>query len=363
MTFLLRLYKIILNIVYSFLKLFPTKKRILFLSRQSNNPSIDYQLMIDDIKKRYSYYDIKVLTKRMVKTNIKDIICYIFHPFKQLFYLATSSICVVDGYQISVSVVKHKKNIRIIQIWHSLGAIKKFGYQSLKTPKEIKEARIMDMHNNYDAIICSSASTLPYYEEAFNYQENKFFICPLPRVDYLLDSLLNNKKKVYHLYPNLKDKKVILYVPTFRKSNNYKIDEVIKIFNDDTYELIIKKHPRMNIAVDDKYKLVSSTELLGIADYIITDYSAISIEASIIDKPILFYVYDYDEYQELEGINIDLYEEFKPYVFKNIKSLYKCIKDNNYNLEVVKQFKNKYIENYKGKATKRLVDYVVNEKN
>ena len=38
---------------------------------------------------------------------------------------------IVDGYNIPVSVLKHKKNTTVIQMWHALAAIKKFGYQSI----------------------------------------------------------------------------------------------------------------------------------------------------------------------------------------------------------------------------------------
>ena len=84
-----------MSITYFFFKLMPTKKnRILFLSRQDNKASIDFVYMIDDINKHYPEYEIKVLCKRMEKTNLKQILIYVFHPFEQLYYLATSSICI-----------------------------------------------------------------------------------------------------------------------------------------------------------------------------------------------------------------------------------------------------------------------------
>ena len=48
-----------------------------------------------------------------------------------MYYLATSKVCVLDGYCIPASILKHKKKLKIIQIWHASGAIKKFGYQIL----------------------------------------------------------------------------------------------------------------------------------------------------------------------------------------------------------------------------------------
>lgn len=362
MNLLLRVYKFAMNIVYTFFKLLPTRKRILFLSRQDNKLSIDFTYMINDIKIRYPEYEIKVLTKSMIKTSLLENFKYVFHPFHQLFYLATSSICVTDGYQMTLSTVKHKNNLKIIQIWHSLAAFKKFGYQTLKNKKEIEEAKIMRMHLDYNSVICASKETLKYFKKAFG-PNNNFYICPLPRVDYLIDSKISNKDKVYKLYPELKNKTIILYAPTYRDYNEYKIEEMVKEFSNSKYTLIIKKHMRSKVNVDKlySYDLISTMEALCVADYVITDYSAISLEAAILEKKVLLYLYDYEKYNEYEGLNVNLYKELAPYVFDNMRDLISCINKNNYDLEIVKLFKNKYIDKYDGKATKKLVDYIVNE--
>lgn len=299
----------------------------------------------------------------MVKTDlsIKKIFAYVFHPLEQMYYLATSEVCVIDGYQIAVSCLKHKRNLRVIQIWHSLGAIKKFGYQTLNTKKDIGIAKVMNMHKNYDAIVSGSAEMSKHFAKAFNYPEDKFITCGLPRIDYLLKTKKANKEKVYKLYPKLKKKKIALYVPTFRIYDEYKIDELIAAFKNSKYELIIKKHPRMNVEVPKKYTYpkVSSLELLSAADIVITDYSAVSIEAAILDKPVVLYTYDYDKYNEAEGINTNLYEDLPGYVFNDATSLVEKIDNEKYDKEVLKKYKEKYVTNIDGKSTKKLVDYII----
>ena len=74
----------------------------------------------------------------------------------------------------AISVVHHKKELKVIQIWHSMGAIKKFGLQVKKDKREEMEARIMHMHENYDVIVSSSKAMTPYFAEAFGYSEDKF---------------------------------------------------------------------------------------------------------------------------------------------------------------------------------------------
>jgi len=63
----------ILNFIYFFIKLLPTNKdKIVFISRQSDKMTLDYRLIINDLKKRYPNYKVKVITRRIEK-NYKDV--------------------------------------------------------------------------------------------------------------------------------------------------------------------------------------------------------------------------------------------------------------------------------------------------
>jgi ATP-dependent DNA ligase len=61
----------------------------------------------------------------------KDKAYLILQVLNEMFHLATSKYCIIDSYVIPVSILKHRNKLVIIQIWHALGAIKKFGYASL----------------------------------------------------------------------------------------------------------------------------------------------------------------------------------------------------------------------------------------
>lgn len=117
--------KAVLNLTYMLLKLFRTKNKITFLSRQSNVPSIDFKMLSEELKKQNPNVKIVMLTKK-IEGNIKNKILYAFHMFSQMYHVATSKVVVIDGYQIVVSVLKHKKSLKVIQIWHALGSLKKF---------------------------------------------------------------------------------------------------------------------------------------------------------------------------------------------------------------------------------------------
>ncbi len=368
MKLLIIMFKFHLKIIYMILKFIPTNyKKIVFISRQSNVNTLDFKLIQTEIKNNNSDYRIVTLTKKLNKT-VLDYVLYYFHLYRQMYHLATSKTCIIDSYCICVSVLKHKKNLKVIQIWHALGAIKKFGYQTLdkESGHDRKLAEVMQMHQNYDYVVSGSRTMIPYFSEAFNVTANKFIPIGLPRIDYLINDRKQIKKRIYKKYPNIKRKKVILYVPTFRKNKGTHVSNLVKAIDFNDYNLIVKAHPGKNITLKNNKVMscpeFSSIELLCIADYIITDYSAISIEASILDKPIYFYLYDYIEYEEKNGVNVDLNKEMPGCVFKKSDELIRAIKKEKYDMSLLTKFRNKYITNQTGNSAKLLAQLIIYDK-
>lgn len=361
--------KVLLNIIYFFIKLCPSKNKIVMLSRQSNKINIDFSLIEDEIKKRNSNVKVKIFC-RTIENSLKDKTSYCFYILKQIYHIATSKVCIIDGYSIPISILKHKKKLIIIQIWHASGAVKKFGYQSLNKKegrgKEI--SKVMNMHKNYSFIMAPSKATAVFYKEAFGIDDDKkVFINGMPRLDYILDKTISNEKieKFYDEYSEYKGKKTILYVPTFRKhtDNTENIEKLINSINHNKYNLIIKLHPLDESKRDSKYKVdkkYNTFDLIKIADYIITDYSAVSFETSLLNKPLYFYVYDINKYKDARGLNINLLNEMRNCSSTNAKELIQSIENDNYDFEELNRFREKYIEKKDVNNTKRLVDFIFN---
>lgn len=358
--------KYLLNFIYAFLKINPCRNKVVMLSRQSNNMNIDFYYIKKEILKRNRNVEVKILCKILKKSTIKRLE-YCFYIFKCMYHIATAKVCILDGYSIPISILKHKKNLKIIQIWHASGAIKKFGYQSINKKEGRGEeiSRIMKMHKNYTYVIAPSKATAKFYEKAFSVDKSKIIINGLPRLDYIIgnEESKNKTKKFYKDYPKYKNKKIILYVPTFRKdfdsSNNIK--ELINEIDFSKYNLIIKLHPLdktekfLKYSVDKKY---NTYDLLRIADYIITDYSAIAFETAILDKPLYFYVYDIEHYEKVRGLNIDLFKEMNNETSKNIGEIIKLIENKEYDYSELERFKNKYMEDNFNNSTVKLVNFI-----
>lgn len=366
---ILHIAKFGMEIIYFFIKLFTKQKnKVTMLSRQTDSINLDFRLLRDEIKKceEGENIEVKILCKKIPK-NIWGRIKYCFFIIKNMYHIAESKVCVVDGYNIPISALKHKKGLEIIQIWHAMGAIKKFGFQVIgrKEGSTTKIARIMKMHANYTCVTCTSQATRKFYAEAFKTDINKIKVLGMPRLDYVLgknNEIDKNVEKLLKQYPKLKNKPIILYVPTFRKKETIDIDKVINEVDEEKYNLIVRLHPLDETKVDKKYiidKEYSTYDLLKVADFVVTDYSAIAFETAALNKPLYFYLYDIRKYSRKRGVNIDLETEMKDCTRISFDEIMKLINSEEYNFEELRKFREKYVETFDTDNTKRIANYII----
>ena len=377
-----------MKIIYFFIKIFTRQQnKVTMLSRQSNSINLDFRLIKEELEKENieikeingpteknkqkeergkTKLKIKILCKKIPK-NFGGKLSYCLYIVKCMYHIATSKVCIVDGYNIPICALKHKKNLEIIQIWHALGAIKKFGYQVLdkKEGTSSKVAKIMDMHSNYTCVTCASEATRKIYAEAFNTDLDKIKVMGMPRIDYILGKDNEINKKVEELkrdYPNFSGKKTILYVPTFRRGQTLDISQIENAINREKYNLIIRLHPLDNTKVSEEYlvnRKYSTFDLIKFADYIITDYSAIAFEIATLNKPLFFYLFDMDNYKDRRGVNIDLQQEMPNCTKTTMTEIVKIIEDGTYDYKELKKFRETYVETVDTNNAKRICDYVI----
>ena len=360
---LISILKFGLGILYAPIKLFKTKNRIVYLSRQSNDKSLDMRLLEEAVKKECPNTE-QVFRLRMIPDGFFGKISYCFSVIGDMYYLATSKVAILDTYSITVSCLRHKKSLKVIQMWHALGALKKFGLQSVGTKegRDEKVSRAMCMHKNYDYVLAPSKKTAKFYMEAFGCDSSKIKICSLPRVDDILTDN-NASSRFFSENPGLSHDKIVLYLPTFRDREAY-VAEMLKVeFRGlEGYHLIISAHPLFSkIKVEDEFSYsgrFSTYDLMKVADVIITDYSACAFEASVLMKPLYFFVPDYDEYSKERGINVELKEEMPTATFEDAEKLVNSIKSNNYDFDSLYKFKSDYVENTKANNAEILAKFI-----
>ncbi len=359
-----------LNVLYSFIKLLPAKKKVTMISRQSNIPSDEFKLIKRGIKLRDESVKVVFLCHTLdggVNSTFSDKVKYGFHMITQMIHIATSKVVILDTYCMVISILKHKKSLKVIQMWHSMGTMKKFGYTALDTEEgsRSKLAYAMKMHSNYDYIFASSEVYKDHLAQGFHCDIKKIITMPLPRLD-----LLNSEKyaqkvrgRIYGKYPELREKPVILYCPTFRKHEE-EFSEALKDLADvidyDRYHFVVKLHPLSNTVVDDKIIQAdgfTSFEMLFAADYVISDYSCIVYEAAVRRIPLYFYNFDMDLYTDGRGLAVDYYKELPGVISKDAKEIITAIESGDYDMEELVKFSDKYVVPTKH-ATRDIVEFV-----
>lgn len=335
-----KIFGAVMGFFYSFYKRRKTENKIAFISRQSETPSTDFRYLINEIKTNYPQYQVVVLCK-MIPSSFGGKIKYVGEMFRQMKALATSKVVVLDGYCILASMLKHKKDLKIIQIWHALGAFKKFGKSVLDKEggKSSKTASAFKMHNNYSYIAASGDECVPFFAQAFGQPVSKFIPIGIPRMDYLTDPQENERVRgnVLRKYPKLANgRKNILYAPTFRDTQQDKdalanaTEELVNKVNYSDFNLIVKHHvvdsnkeqiytdSRMNKAEGENF---TAMDFMCVADYVVTDYSSVIYEALLKGLPIYIYCFDSDKYIDERGFYIDFWTDIPALYSKNAKGI------------------------------------------
>ena len=361
------LLKVMLRGSYFFIKLLPVKdNKVVFCSRQMDDIPLDYQLIQQKLKQKDQNI-ICVNVCQRVGNDLKGYIRYIKALFTSMVHLATSRVCIIDSYWPAVSLLHHKKELTVIQIWHAIGKIKKSGYASVgkKSGRNITYARKLHMHENYDYVVAGGEAWNPFYCESFGVSEKKLLNYGLPRIDYLIETEAENRERFLMQHPELCTKKKVLYVPTFRRNMENRWEEIVQLAENDDIVLIIKNHPgekpkeciyKENILKCDDWKTM---DLLAAADYVVTDYSAIALEAAVIGKKTFFWTYDYDEYVENNGLNLDLYGTVPMHIFEELDELALYIEEDRFDQNAFEDFRRKYLPEELGTSTEKIVSVVL----
>jgi len=214
------------------------------------------------------------------------------------------------------------------------------------------------------------------YTKGFNVKPENLVMCGLPRNDILYqadESLIKEFKEKYHIPDG---KTVILYAPTFRDVGTNSVDAALKIPIDfkkwerrlgDSYIVLCRMHyhttellgVEYNDFVIDCTAVENISDLYIISDILISDYSSSMIDYSILERPIISYAYDKEEYAEKEGFFVPLDEAIPDMVYEDEDQMLDHIVNMDVNEEIKKSrtVKNKYIQ-AKGNATIECIKYL-----
>lgn len=342
------------------------ENRITFISNRRNSISGNYESIYAELIK-----DKNIEIKTVLDTKESFISC-----FKYGYYLASSKVILIDDYIRSVYEIRKRKDNYLIQVWHACGAFKAFGFSRLS--KEGCWSQDSRSHRTYDYCLVSSRKVAKHYAEAFGMNVDRVIATGVPRTDIFFDEAYKReiRAKIFSTYPMLKDKKVILFAPTFRGSSkkegnypHYRFDYK-KIFErlGDEYRIIIKHHPHVNNkpVIENEYKdrvidlskNEELNELLFVTDILITDYSSVVFEAALLDIPMLFYAFDLDEYISRRGFYCEYISFIPGKLVENMDEIIDALLAGDFEADKIIEFKKDFFDDLDGKSGKRASEFI-----
>jgi len=236
------------------------------------------------------------------------------------------------------------------------------------------------LYNNYDLIVATSEMVKLIILSAFGNSRIEVLGCP--RNDILLGKEVPAENQM--LEKLKKYDKVIGYIPTFRDNyeNVYPFsDTFLRVFDgllaERNWIFIVKKHPyERNINIPENLRNIFDMtdsfddvqELLLAADILITDYSSVINDFCLMDRPIIFYPYDLDEYiDKCRGMYYSYYDTFSgPFVIKEEELIDLVFSTDSWfnspeykkKYQEMKSFFNYYTDD---KSSERLYNFIVNK--
>lgn len=380
---IIELYLWLFKIVFNVCKLFPVQNKITFVVSFGDNTQYIYEKMLEkDINPNVVFLcKGKSISLFKQYENAELIPLETFNPAAALFsiyHLATSNKVVIDNYYGFLAVTNFKKGVECIQLWHAAGAIKKFGLKdsSIQNRTDRAKKRFLKVYGRFDKVIVGSDIMGKYFMESFNLEPEKILRTGIPRTDFFFNDqkCIQVKNKLFKENPELQHKKIILYAPTYRDNelNDFKIKmDFGKLYDNfkDEFVVLLRLHPAIKHKgnIQGKYSafvydyssaMYDINELLLVADILITDYSSIPYEYSLLNKPMLFFAYDLHEYQEDRGLWND-YEMMVPGpVVRTTDEIINYIKKGKFNLRLIEDYARKWNKYSTGNSSENVVAYL-----
>lgn len=306
--------------------------------------------------------------------------------FPYFWYLMRAGFWVFDSRQ--PLYCRKKKSVTYIQTWHGT-PLKKLALDMDRMDMG-GSTDINDYHRQFlvtckdwDYLISQNNFSTEIFRSCFAFKDRPILEIGYPRNDILIRD--NKKDKIIEYKKMLGlplDKKIILYAPTWR-DNEYAVKGKYKFASklnfdkaqkelSDEYIFIVKYHYLVSDKIDwspyegfvytfDETKDIAWLYL--VSDMMITDYSSVMFDYSLLKRPMLFFAYDLQDYKEnLRGFYFDFVEEAPGPISRDTNQLINDIKS----YEPLKwedkyqTYSNKYNHVDDGHASEKVIDLIKN---
>lgn len=237
------------------------------------------------------------------------------------------------------------------------------------------------VHKNYAAAIASSEAEVPCYAEAFGIPEARVHPTGIPRMDRFWDPALRRvgREAALAAYPAARGRTVYLFAPTFRGDSartawydetliDYPALHALCVEKDAI--CLIRMHPFVRTPldipaayadriIDGSTSSIDINDVLFATDLLITDYSSVVFEFSTMDRPMLFFAPDLEEYIASRDFYVD-YAAFVPgRIVRTFADLLDAIRREDHGAERLAAFRATHLDRFDGQATDRVIDLII----
>lgn len=287
-------YRLFLRLWQAFCRRLPLRRRVLFFTIRAEGR------LLENAQCVYDALD----AKKTVFAHRNPIPAR-YRPYAW-FLLLTHKVIVTDDYLPYLREVQLRDAQRVFQIWHAGGGFKKMGFDVFPAPDNI--------HAQYDDVIVTAENCRRFFSTAFRLPIDRIHAYGLPRTDKLHDPawLHDTREAFFARHPDLRGKTVYLYCPTFREKDGKRVrfdpqldfDRIDRELTDDE-ALVIHRHPVVDYTFTDKPyahifdfgRAEDSLVLMCVCTLLVTDYSSVVVEGSVLGLPMFFYCPDFATYE------------------------------------------------------------------
>lgn len=314
-------------IIYNVCRLYPFRNKHIWVFGALNGNGYD-----DNAKYLFEYINEKH-TDEIVsvwiseKTDIVGILrrkgynAYLTYSWRGIYYALRCGVAIYTHGLSDFGYIPLVGGARIVSLWHGVGFKKIYNASYHGTWQLLKmfADNIFNWTKRHYTMV-TSEYTKQQFKVLFNLNVKGIYITGQPRNDVFKKNI--DFASIRKRLSISQDYKVILYMPTYRNKwqGDKVIDDIIKnlvsnnklneVLKQNKYVIVIKLHPITSIpqiVLNKNFRMVkydeidSNQELLALGDMLITDYSSCYVDYSLLNRPVIFYVPDMEEYLKSTG--------------------------------------------------------------
>lgn len=250
-------------------------------------------------------------------------------------------------------------------------------YRSGMSEEEMKGTYDNDVAK-YTYMISPNRFCTEVFQSAFQIERERLIETGYPRNDFISTATISDIEIIKKKLNIPKDKKVLLYAPTWRDNTFNMSGYTFELQVDfakwkerlgEEYVVIFKPHYLIVNKYEDKKEFegflynidanVDIKDLYVISDVLITDYSSVFFDYAILKRPIYFYMYDLQEYaEELRGFYLDIHKDLPGPIFEDEDHLLEAVCTNVTGGLAIEEFNKRFNHLEDGKCSQRVIDIV-----